>query len=236
MVKIYFWAMSNRLPKGIEDIMSNLICPSLMCADFTNIKEEVTALDNAGIDIFHMDVMDGAFVPNMALGVEDYKAVRGLTKTKMDVHLMVNNPQNFVPIFTKLGADIIYIHPEADPMPTRTLDEIKKAGVHPGIAINPGTSIATIKELLPLVDYVLVMTVNPGFAGQAYLDYVNDKIKDLAELKEKYHFNLMVDGAISPEKIKLLSGFGVDGFIVGTSSLFGKDRSYNDIVKELKEL
>jgi len=216
--------------------MKNLICSSLMCADFTNIKEEVTELDKADIDIFHMDVMDGAFVPNMALGVEDYKSVRSLTKTPMDVHLMVNNPQNFVPIFANLGANIIYIHPEADPMPTRTLDEIKKAGIHPGIAINPGTSIATIKELLPLVDYVLVMTVNPGFAGQSYLDYVNDKIKDLVDLKGKYQFNLMVDGAISPEKIKLLSGFGVDGFIVGTSSLFGKGREYSDVVADLKNL
>jgi len=216
--------------------MKNLICPSLMCADFTNIKEEVTELDKADVDIFHMDVMDGAFVPNMALGVEDYKSVRSLTKTPMDVHLMVNNPQNFVPIFANLGANIIYIHPEADPMPTRTLDEIKKAGIHPGIAINPGTSIATIKELLPLVDYVLVMTVNPGFAGQSYLDYVNDKIKNLVDLKGKYQFNLMVDGAISPEKIKLLSGFGVDGFIVGTSSLFGKGREYSDVVADLKSL
>ena len=149
---------------------------------------------------------------------------------------MVSNPQNFVPIFANLGANIIYIHPEADPMPTRTLDEIKKDGIHPGIAINPGTSIATVKELLPLVDYVLVMTVNPGFAGQSYLDYVNDKIKDLVDLKGKYKFNLMVDGAISPEKIKLLSGFGVDGFIVGTSSLFGKGREYSDVVADLKDL
>jgi len=216
--------------------MRKLICPSLMCADLTNIKSEVTTLDDAGIDIFHMDVMDGAFVPNMALGVEDYKAVRSLTKKPMDVHLMVNNPQNIVPIFTELGANIIYIHPDADPMPSRTLDSIKNSGIHPGIAINPGVSIATIQELLPLVDYVLVMTVNPGFAGQSYLEYVNNKIKKLADLKEKYQFNLMVDGAISPEKIKQLSEFGVDGFIVGTSSLFGKGKSYKEIVKELKEI
>lgn len=207
-----------------------------MCADFTNIKSEVNELDQAGTDIFHMDVMDGTFVPNMALGLEDYKAVRSLTKLPMDVHLMVNNPQNIVPIFEKLGANIIYIHPDTDPMPSRTIDEIKTNGIHPGIAINPGTSIETIKELLPLVDYVLVMTVNPGFSGQSYLEYVNDKIKHLAELKNKYDFNLMVDGAISPEKIKLLSDLGVDGFIVGTSSLFGKDKTYKEIIKELKEL
>lgn len=216
--------------------MKRLICPSLMCADFTNIKSKVNELDQAGTDIFHMDVMDGAFVPNMALGLEDYKAVRSLTKLPMDVHLMVNNPQNMVPIFEKLGANIIYIHPDTDPMPSRTIDEIKTNGIHPGIAINPGTSIETVKELLPLVDYVLVMTVNPGFSGQSYLEYVNDKIKHLAELKNKYDFNLMVDGAISPEKIKLLSDLGVDGFIVGTSSLFGKDKTYKEIIKELKEL
>lgn len=216
--------------------MKKLICPSLMCADFTNIKKEVTELDKAGVDIFHMDIMDGAFVPNMALGVEDYKSVRGLTNTPMDVHLMVNNPQNFVPIFANLGANIIYIHPEADPMPSRTLAGIKEADIHPGIAISPGTSIATIKELLPLVDYVLVMTVNPGFAGQSYLNYVNDKIKDLVDLKSRYQFDLMVDGAISPEKIKLLSGFGVNGFIVGSSSLFGKGREYSEIVEDLKSL
>lgn len=216
--------------------MKRLICPSLMCADFTNIKSEVNELDQAGTDIFHMDVMDGTFVPNMALGLEDYKAVRSLTKLPMDVHLMVNNPQNIVPIFEKLGANIIYIHPDTDPMPSRTIDEIKTNGIHPGIAINPGTSIETVKELLPLVDYVLVMTVNPGFSGQSYLEYVNDKIKHLAELKNKYDFNLMVDGAISPEKIKLLSDLGVDGFIVGTSSLFGKDKTYKEIIKELKEL
>lgn len=207
-----------------------------MCADFTDIKNEIKQLDDAGVDVFHMDVMDGAFVPNMALGVEDYKAVRSLTKTPMDVHLMVNNPQNFVPVFASLGANIIYIHPDTDPMPSRTLASIREKGIHPGIAINPGVSVATIKELLPLVDYVLVMTVNPGFAGQAYLEYVNDKIKDLSELKDKYQFQLMVDGAISPEKIKQLSEFGVNGFIVGTSSLFGKNKSYKKIVKELKEL
>lgn len=216
--------------------VKKLICPSLMCADLRDLKKEVTELDEAGIDIFHMDVMDGSFVPNMALGVEDYKAVRSLTSKKMDVHLMVNNPQNVVPIFADLGADIIYIHPDADPMPSRTLDEIRKSEIHPGIAINPGISIDTIKELLPLVDYVLVMTVNPGFAGQSYLEYVNNKISELAKLKKNYGFNLMVDGAISPEKIKLLSGLGVDGFIVGTSSLFGKEKDYKTIVNELKTI
>lgn len=216
--------------------MTKLICPSLMCADFSNIKQEVQALDQADIDIFHMDVMDGNFVPNMALGVEDYRAVRQATEKPMDVHLMVQNPQKMVPIFADLGADIMYIHPEADPMPTSTLLDIKKRGIKPGIAINPGTSVNMIHELLPLVDYVLVMTVNPGFAGQAYLNFVNSKIDELSELKAEFDYQLMVDGAISPQKIASLSKHGVDGFIVGTSSLFGKKQSYTDIVKDLKTL
>jgi len=215
--------------------LEKLICPSLMCADFSNIRTEIAELDQANVDIFHMDVMDGSFVPNMALGVEDYQTVRKLTKTSMDVHLMVNNPKNLVPVFADLGADIIYIHPEADPIPTSTLADIRQRGIHPGIAINPGTALATIKELLPLVDYVLVMTVNPGFAGQKYLDYVNEKISALAALKTTYDYQLMVDGAISPTKIKELAPIGVDGFIVGTSSLFGKTETYQTIVKTLKE-
>lgn len=216
--------------------MATIIAPSLMCADFTDIKKEVKDLDKAKVDIFHMDVMDGHYVPNVALGVEDYKSVRKLTNTSMDVHLMVENPDDYVNIFAPLGADIIYVHPDTSPMITRTLENIKKMGIHPGIAVNPALSVAQIEELLPLVDYVLVMTVNPGFAGQKFLDYTVPKIKILANMKETCDFKLMVDGAISTERIDQLSSLGVDGFIVGTSSLFGKERSYSEIVPELKEL
>lgn len=215
--------------------MEKLICPSLMCADFTRLHEEVTNLDNAQIDMFHMDVMDGDFVPNLALGAEDYRAVRKLTKKMMDVHLMVQNPRKFVSLFANLGADVIYIHPEADQIPTSTILDIRQRGIKPGLAVNPGTSIENIIELLPLVDYVLVMTVNPGFAGQKYLEYVNNKIKKLVALKSTMNFKLMVDGAISPIKVAELSVMGVDGFIVGTSSLFGKKESYKKIIKTLKE-
>ena len=212
-----------------------LFCPSLMCANFTQIKTEVKALEEANIDIFHMDVMDGSFVPNLALGLEDYKTVRKLTKKPMDVHLMVQNPKNFVPIFAKAGADIIYIHPEADQMPTSTLKDIADRHIHPGIAISPGTSLPMIRELLSLVDYVLVMTVNPGFAGQKFLEYTLGKIRDLSRLKSTYNYHLMVDGAISPERIDQLSYIGVDGFILGTSALFGKEHSYKEILDKLKE-
>lgn len=212
-----------------------LLCPSMMCADFSNLKNEVEMLDEAGIDVFHMDIMDGSFVPNFAMGIQDFELVRASTNKPVDVHLMINDPGNYVELFAEMGADIIYIHPEADQQSTRTLEKIRNLGKIPGIAINPGTSLASIKELLHLVDYVMVMTVNPGFAGQKYLEFVNGKIEELVTVKSDYGFELMVDGAISPQKITELSKIGVKGFVLGTSTLFGKEKTYKEIVKETKQ-
>lgn len=215
--------------------MEKLICPSMMCANYDSLKEEVINLDLAGTDIFHIDIMDGSFVPNFGMGTQDVECIRKNTKKLIDAHLMIENPGNYIDLFINLGVDIIYIHPEADKHPTRSLGKIKAGNKKSGIAINPGTSISTIKELLPLVDYLMVMTVNPGFAGQKYLDFVNTKIKALVELKEEFDFKLMVDGAISPTKIEELSSLGVDGFILGTSALFGKEEDYKTIIERLKK-
>lgn len=216
--------------------MERLLCPSMMCANFDNLKEEITALDKAGTDIFHCDVMDGEFVPNMTLGIQDILCIRRNTEKMVDVHLMMENPGSKVQMFIEAGVDLIYIHPEAERYVVKTLAAIKEAGCQAGIALNPDTSIETIHEMLNLVDYVMVMTVNPGFAGQKFIDFVTKKIKRLAELKEEYGFKIMIDGACSPAKIKELSDVGADGFILGTSALFGKEEDYAAIMQTLKTM
>lgn len=214
--------------------MKKLLCSSLMCADFSKLQDEVEKLDKAGIDIFHIDFMDGSFVPNFGMGLQDFDMVRASTQKKVDVHLMIQNPSKYVEMFATRGADIIYIHPEADQQAARTLEDIRKLGKKAGIAINPGTAVETIFELLPLVDYVMVMTVNPGFAGQKYLEYVNPKIEKLIKLGADFDFEVMVDGAVSLEKIRKLSENGVSGFVLGTSALFGKKEKYKEIISKIR--
>lgn len=210
------------------------LCPSMMCANFDDLKEEIRHLDKAGADVFHLDVMDGNFVPTFGMGLHDVECVRRNTNKLIDVHLMSKNAIDHIGLFASVGVDIIYVHSEGDHLISTTISKIKEHNVKAGLAISPGTSVSTIVHLLNLVDYVLVMTVNPGFAGQKYLDYVNPKIDELVSLKSKYGYEVFVDGAISEEKVMTLSKKGVDGFILGTSSLFGKEESYEKIMQRLK--
>ena len=215
--------------------MSNLLlCPSMMCADYGQLKSEVEKLDQAGADIFHCDIMDGSFVPNITMGLTDVRAIRQYTDKTVDVHLMIENPSEKVDWFLDAGADIVYIHPESERYVVKTLSHIKERGASAGIAVNPDTSIASISEILNLCDYVMVMTVNPGFAGQKFIQFTENKIKELVSLKETYGFKLMVDGSCSPEVVKHLSSIGVDGFILGTSALFGKEQSYSELLSNLR--
>ena len=212
-----------------------LLCPSMMCANYGNLKSEVEELDCAGVDIFHCDIMDGNFVPNITMGLMDIKTIRQCTKKQIDVHLMIENPSTKIDWFIDAGADILYIHPESERYVVKTLAYIKEKGLSAGIAINPDTSVASISELLNLCDYVMVMTVNPGFAGQKFIDFTTQKIKELLALKESYGYRLMIDGSCSPEVIKNLSALGVDGFVLGTSALFGKEKSYKEMITALRE-
>ncbi len=215
--------------------MRRLLCPSMMCANYGHLAAEVRALDDAGVDIFHCDIMDGSFVPTFTMGVMDVQTIRRYTDKPVDCHLMIENPGNKVDWFIRAGANIVYIHPESERYVVKTLAHIKEMGAAAGIAVNPDTSVASISEILNLCDYVMVMTVNPGFAGQGFIDFTRKKVQQLGQLKEQYGYKLMIDGHCSPDVIQDLSSIGTDGFILGTSALFRKGRSYVDIIRELRE-
>lgn len=213
-----------------------ILCPSMMCADYGNLKTEVETLDKAGTNIFHCDIMDAEFVPNMTMGVIDIQTIRKYTDKMIDCHLMIENPSNKIDLFLNAGCDLIYIHPESETHVIRTLSYIREKGKLAGLAINPDTSIESIKEMLNFADYVMVMTVNPGFAGQKFIESTKLKVRELAKLKEQYGYHLMIDGACSPSIIKELSEQGCDGFILGTSALFGKEKTYETCMNELRNL
>lgn len=211
---------------------------SMMCANYGNLEKEVRDLEFGGIDSFHIDIMDGRYVPNYAMGLHDLKYIAGATRLPMDVHLMIEHPSNHIDIFLNnlRKGDTIYIHPEAEYHPSTTLQRIMDAGMVPGIAINPGTSVETVMEMLRIVKKVLVMSVNPGNAGQMYLPFVGKKITRLLEMREEMQYELYWDGACSAKRILEYAPRGMKGFVLGTTLLFGKGRPYGDILQEIREL
>lgn len=211
---------------------------SMMCANFGNLEKEVKLLDEAGIDSFHIDIMDGRYVPNFAMSLNDMRYIAGATKTPLDVHLMIEHPNNRIGLFLNnlRPGDTVYIHPEAEYHPSTTLQAIIDAGMIPGIAINPGTSVETVMEMLRIVKKVLLMSVNPGNAGQMYLPYVGEKINKLISLKDDMDFEIYWDGACGMDKIKEFAPKGIKGFVLGTTVLFGKDREYGEIIKDIRNI
>ena len=213
---------------------------SMMCADYRNLERVVTELDEGGIDSFHIDIMDGRYVPNYAMSLNDLACIRSLTDKPLDVHLMVEHPNNTIEIFISnlRKGDSIYIHPEAEYHPSTTLQKIINAGLMPGIAINPGTSVETIYEMLRIVDRVLVMSVNPGNAGQMFLPYVGQKIDHLLEIRKEMGFDVYWDGACSRDKIEKFAPKGVKGFVLGSTLLFKKKNkySYKEIIGSIRNM
>lgn len=211
---------------------------SMMCANYGNLEKEVRDLEKAGIDSLHIDIMDGRYVPNYAMSLNDMKYIAGATKKPLDVHLMIEHPCNNIDIFLNnlRKGDTVYIHPEAEYHPSTTLQKIIDAGLIPGIAINPGTSVETVMEMLQIVDKVLVMSVNPGNAGQMYMPYVSKKYTKLLKLKDEMGFEIYWDGACSADKIKEFAPKGVKGFVLGTTLLFGKSDNYEDTIAKIRRM
>lgn len=213
-----------------------IIAPSILNADFANLSQQIRSVEIGGADWIHCDIMDGKFVPNLTFGPVVVQAVRRITKLPIDVHLMVKDPDALLENFVQAGADWITVHQEEVVHLDRTLSKIHELGAKAGVAVNPSTPIATLTEVLHLVDMVLIMSVNPGFGGQKFNPNSLKKIKKLVELRKEHsaNFFIEVDGGIGLENIKELSDAGCDVFVIG-NSIYGRDNVTAATV-ELKNL
>ncbi|MGP4072605.1 ribulose-phosphate 3-epimerase [Piscibacillus sp. B03] len=201
------------------------IAPSILSADFSKLAEEVKDVES-GSDYIHIDVMDGHFVPNITIGPLIVESIRPITNLPLDVHLMIESPENYIPQFAKAGADIISVHQEACPHLHRVVQQIKAEGVKAGVVINPGTPVESIKPVLDDVDLVLVMTVNPGFGGQSFIDSTLSKIEELKAFKEShgYQYEIEVDGGVKKETAKKCVDAGAEVLVAGSAIYNQPDR------------
>jgi ribulose-phosphate 3-epimerase len=216
--------------------MSVRIAPSILSADFARLADAVEAAEAAGADWIHVDVMDGHFVPNITIGVPVVAALRRVTKLPLDVHLMIEQPSRYVDAFIDAGADWLTVHQEADVHLHRTVERIRQKGAHPGVSINPGTPVSALSEILPYVDMVLVMSVNPGFGGQRFIPTCTQKIHSLRrelDARGLWPIEFQVDGGISASTAREVVAAGATVLVAG-AAVFNDDASVADNIAALR--
>ena len=210
------------------------IAPSLLSADFGRLADEVRAVEAAGADVVHVDVMDGRFVPNITIGPLVVEAVRKVTKLPIDVHLMIVEPERYVDAFARAGANLVSVHAEVSPHLHRTLQAIRGAGARPAVALNPSTPLSAIEYVVGDCEMVLVMTVNPGFGGQRYIDACTDKIRALRALADIRNpgLEIEVDGGVKPDTAATVAAAGANVLVAGTA-VFG-EKDYREAIAALR--